>query len=356
MQKKVVGIIAGVAAAHAVLLVSLIAGGGCRQHTVLGTHTYNNGPEFSQIPAAVEKPVDNGNAVVPPVPGGEAVIEQPPVETTPEIVQNDPADKTPASGVSTYKVKKGETLSLIAFRHGVSLQALAACNNLSGKAMDRIREGQILNIPEGAVYDEKRTPKKRVKVPAKKVSKKVVKKPVAVPADGIHVVKHGETLSHIGKRYGVSAAAIAKENNIALTKILQIGDKLRIPGAAKPANPADPVNPVPGDPVPPAIPNLPQPDPSDPANPANPVPGDAPQPPEAPSVPANQDAPNDKNTPVAPTAPASETESIEVPNDTTVEEYSKQIMVDVDVLRRLNPTIPADGKLKGGSYLLIPRI
>ena len=50
------------------------------------------------------------------------------------------------------------------------------------------------------------------------------------------------------------------------------------------------------------------------------------------------------------------TESIEVPNDMTLEEYSKSIMVDVKVLRRLNPSIPADGKLKGGTYLVIPSI
>ena len=79
------------------------------------------------------------------------------------------------------------------------------------------------------------------------------------------------------------------------------------------------------------------------------------------SAPAADNAAPATQPAAAPTAPAAapadaRTESIEVPNDTTVEEYSKQIMVSVEDLRRLNPAIPADGKLKGGTYLVIPSL
>ena len=355
MQKKVVGILAGVAAAHAVLLVSLMVGGGCRQHTILGTHTYNEGPGLSQMPAAADAPAGEKNAEMPKIEGGESEVVLPLPAPTPAPVA--PAieppvaqpEKTVQAGSTTYKVKRGDTLSLIAYKHGVRTRDLAACNNLSGKAMNHIRVGQVLTIPEGGVYNESRVPKKRAAAkPAAKAAKKSQKKVAELPADGIYVVKAGDSLDRIGRRYGVRASAIAKENNIALTKVLQIGDKLRIPGKAaavaadKPAvapavNKAqetanlsvDDLDPNMGldtaaSTVPEAAPALPGADTAAPAAEA-----------AKPAVPE--------------AAGEAKTESIEVPNDMTLEEYSKSIMVDVQVLRRLNPSIPADGKLKGGT-------
>jgi len=51
---------------------------------------------------------------------------------------------TPGGPSRTYRVSRGDTLSLIAVQNGVSLSALREANQISG---DRIRVGQVLRIP-----------------------------------------------------------------------------------------------------------------------------------------------------------------------------------------------------------------
>lgn len=367
MQKKMVGIIASVATAHAVLAIALITGGGCHQPKLLGPHTYNNGPEFAEIPAAANTPAEAAQtpAVMPQVPGSNEAVVLPPPPAKPVYPAQEPEAApvaTPVqSGTVTYTVKRGDTLSLIAYKHGVRTRDLAACNNLSGKAMNRIRIGQVLNIPEGGVYDAKRQPKKRAVAPKVKTAKKKSAKKVAeLPADGVYVVKAGDSLDRIGRRYGVTAAAIAKENDIALTKVLQIGDKLRIPGkaAAAPAKSSTAAtSAADNSSLDSTLNDL---DPNIGLNTATPATETAA--PAAPAATATETAPA-----AAPAAAATETantaatdssrtESIEVPEDTTIEAYSTKVMVSVEELRRLNPAIPADGKIKGGTYLVIPML
>ena len=43
-----------------------------------------------------------------------------------------------------------------------------------------------------------------------------------------HKVKQGDTLSGIAKKYGTSVKALCRLNNIKETKILQIGQKIRV--------------------------------------------------------------------------------------------------------------------------------
>ena len=362
MQKKMVGILASVAAAHAVLAIALITGGGCHQPKLLGPHTYNNGPEFAEIPAAATQPADApAPAAVPQVPVSNEPVVLPPPPAKPVYPVQEPVaavNQPVKTGTLTYTVKRGDTLSLIAYKHGVRTRDLAACNNLSGKAMNRIRIGQVLNIPENGVYDAKRQPKKRAAAKPAKAAKKSTRKVAELPADGIYVVKAGDSLDRIGRRYGVTAAAIAKENNIALTKILQIGDKLRIPGkaAAKTAAPAGTVDEKPAADV--SLDNtLSDLDPNIGLNStsaaAETVAAPAASAAAAPAASAAPAAPAAVESTAAP-ANDSRTESIEVPEDTTVEAYSTKIMVSVEDLRRLNPSLPADGKIKGGTYLVIP--
>ncbi|MDI6740837.1 MAG: LysM peptidoglycan-binding domain-containing protein [Candidatus Edwardsbacteria bacterium] len=69
---------------------------------------------------------------------------------------------------------------------------------------------------------------------------------VALAADIIHVVKKGETLSAISKRYHVTAPDIMKHNNLASASRIKAGQKLKIPGkpapAAKPATAPKPAS------------------------------------------------------------------------------------------------------------------
>lgn len=48
----------------------------------------------------------------------------------------------------TYKVKKGDTLSKIAVKHGTSVTKLAAINQIAN--VNKIQVGQILTLPSGS--------------------------------------------------------------------------------------------------------------------------------------------------------------------------------------------------------------
>ncbi len=58
--------------------------------------------------------------------------------------------------------------------------------------------------------------------------------PVATASAGTHVVTSGETLSSIGRRYGVTRSQIATANGLAPDAALRIGQHLVIPGAGAP--------------------------------------------------------------------------------------------------------------------------
>ena len=69
------------------------------------------------------------------------------------------------------------------------------------------------------------------------------KRPVvnnAKPGERVHIVRHGETLSGIAVRYGVSQRAILKLNGLPPSRAdhLRVGQRLRIP--ARPSKPTPP--------------------------------------------------------------------------------------------------------------------
>jgi LysM repeat protein len=80
-----------------------------------------------------------------------------PSATVVALVSDTPTATSTASANQTYVVKQGETLSEIAVRFGVSVQALADANGISNPAL--IRAGQVLIIPaQGATPTPTWTP------------------------------------------------------------------------------------------------------------------------------------------------------------------------------------------------------
>lgn len=104
----------------------------------------------------------------------------------------------------THVVARGDTLSGLARRYGVTVAQIQQANNLRGTV---IWIGQRLIIPGGA---------------------SVTTAPAAA-ATVTHVVARGDTLSGLAQRYGVTVRAIQQANNLTGTQI-RIGQRLTIPG------------------------------------------------------------------------------------------------------------------------------
>lgn len=114
-----------------------------------------------------------------------------------------------------YTVRPGDTVSHIALRHGTTVAAVVAANNLDDRALIRI--GQRLAIPGAAVTPAPRT----------KVAK-------AAPVAATHKVVPGDTVSHIATRYGTTVAAVVQANKLDARALIRIGQVLTIPGKAAP--------------------------------------------------------------------------------------------------------------------------
>jgi len=105
---------------------------------------------------------------------------------------------TDSSASTCHIVRRGETLFSIGRRYGVSPWAIAAANHLANP--NRIYAGQCLYIPRGGCCYLR-----------------------------CHVVRPGETLFSIGRRYGVSPWAIASANHLANPSRIYAGQCLYIP-------------------------------------------------------------------------------------------------------------------------------
>ncbi len=188
-----------------------------------------------------------------------------------------PKSAAVAGPMTSYVVKSGDSLSVIAHKHGIKTAALREANGLKS---DRIVVGQKLKIPgakktPAAEPAAKKTavaavpnmvaPKASVTTPPKAAAPAVTPAapatppappPAAVPAAGAvesapvkvetapppapaaeanvqtYTVKEGEDLYAVAIRWGVSPSDLKALNNLTSTE-LKAGTVLKIPGAAQ---------------------------------------------------------------------------------------------------------------------------
>jgi membrane-bound lytic murein transglycosylase D len=122
------------------------------------------------------------------------------------------ADPVVAAGTTRrtfHRVKRGETISEIADEYGISQRELLDWNGLDGRG--RIRAGQRIRVsaPEVRTVPQFQSPPSGVKR---------------------HVVRRGETLKGLARRYGVSIQALREANGISEQEPLRAGVSLKIPG------------------------------------------------------------------------------------------------------------------------------
>jgi membrane-bound lytic murein transglycosylase D len=151
---------------------------------------------------------------------------------------------------SSVKARKGDTLSRIAKRAGVSVSALAKANGL--KSGSRVKAGTRLKIPgrgadedsglvilakaddEGGAAAEKSRRTTRKKAPSE-----AAKEADADSGDGgeassprktvRHIVRKGESLTQIAREHGVSVETLSRRNKLSSKHKLRRGRVLIIP-------------------------------------------------------------------------------------------------------------------------------
>lgn len=215
-----------VAALHAGAIASVMFVQGCRSPL----HRVGGPGELQTLDTQAPMPPLDASLSTTPSPAFKPTYTPPPPE-------HKPAPSTPLAA-STYIIQSGDTLGLIARKHGVSATELAAANNLANP--NKIRVGQKLKIPAGNAAPS---------ASAQKSAAPAAAKPGA--AEGSYVVEAGDNLSKIAARFGVTAAALREANHLESDKIIT-GRKLVIPsGARKPTPP--PAEPKQGSPLPPPV-------------------------------------------------------------------------------------------------------
>ena len=120
----------------------------------------------------------------------------------------------PSQKLSTYRVKKGDTLEKIADRNGTTVAELAKLNNMKPK--DPLWVDRKLKVPAAEREKGREAP----------AEKKTAAKPQKTAT---YVVKKGDTLEKIASKHSTSIAALMKVNRIKLNEPLYVNRKLIIP-------------------------------------------------------------------------------------------------------------------------------
>jgi LysM repeat protein len=177
----------------------------------------------------------NPNAPAAPAPAastGERFVPTRPGTPVAGALLSEPvADVVPAS---SYTVKSGDNLWTIARKNNITVAQLTAANSLSANAS--LRPGQKLVIPGKQMSAA-------ASVPLAPISGSTTKSPDPLSAasagrstaEGLkHVVKSGETLGGIARKYDVRQGELAVANNISDPARIRPGMELVIPGYQTP--------------------------------------------------------------------------------------------------------------------------
>jgi len=189
------------------------------------------------------------------VPAGYAVrlpkvAGRPPAEqlaaSLPRSEEVSERDTSPRRSTSGHRVRRGDTITKVARKYGVSASALAKTNGV--RTSSHLRVGQTLRIPGAAAARE--TVAAEDPAPTKTGAKaatttagaakeqastqaanatKTTKTTRAKPAVRSHTVKQGETLTAIARQSGVSVKQLAAANGISASHRVRAGQRLRMP-------------------------------------------------------------------------------------------------------------------------------
>lgn len=151
------------------------------------------------------------------------------VATTPKT---ETATARPASNSTVkYTIASGDSLTSVAAKYNVSIEALAAANNMSTDA--GLIRGKTLVIPSSDKVVNKSEPKKTDNQPAQNTKKDEPKTNVAkgkvFKSTENYTVQSGDTLIGLAKKHGVAVNDLAATNNLATNAQLRRGQVIKLP-------------------------------------------------------------------------------------------------------------------------------
>ncbi len=172
--------------------------------------------EFSDINAAHKKSVSHSkystHAYVPhhAVQKSTSYVASAASRAHVAVAKKKSSSKVSSKG-GTYKVQSGESLSTIAYKHGISVASLRSANKITS---NKIRVGQVLRIPgKGTAVASSSKKSSGVRMVTYKV-------------------KSGESLSVIAHKHGTSVAELMKVNKLSNASKVRVGQSLKVPTKA----------------------------------------------------------------------------------------------------------------------------
>jgi LysM repeat protein len=131
---------------------------------------------------------------------------------------------TLSTTTTDYVVRRGDTLSRISDKTGVSVAQLRAANGMNG---DLLQVGQKLQVPATTTSSANTTSVAASLAPAPSPVSAAAPQQVAAVTEVTHRVRRGETLWRIANRYGTTVNVLRAQNSLS-DDVLQVGQLLRI--------------------------------------------------------------------------------------------------------------------------------
>ena len=347
MKFKVFFILAGVVTLHGIVLTGICFTGGCKSTPVLEPRPFIPAPQ-KQDDKLFDDKITEDKGDIP-----ELTIKNQPVKTAAPAAPVFKYEDKPVESL-TYTVKKNDSFWKIGRKYGVSMQSLAAYNNMP--LNKSLRVGQKLRIPPGG-YEVKNLPPvapRRHKSAKKSKSRSVKVKALPRPSDGTYTVKSGDSFWKIAKRYNLKTKTLLKANNMTGKEVLQVGQKLIIPdgkgavaaSTAAPVSGASTAAPKADNSVKSILDAVDLPDDG--------KIDDKPKAVEATEAPKSVKKLID-DTDSKPSLDSIDDgeRAVQVIKNIKVEEFAKQYKVSTDTLKKLNDDYPADGVFKAGAVVII---
>ncbi len=128
------------------------------------------------------------------------------LRVSPIAKRSPPLQPSSSSKIVRYKVKRGDTLSAIAQRYGVSMKSIRQRNKLKSS---NVYVGQRLSIQTKSVVQQASSSSKKVSKPT------------------VHTVRSGEYLSSISAKYKISIKRLKQINKLKSNNIY-VGQKLKV--------------------------------------------------------------------------------------------------------------------------------